>query len=152
VTSVVWSSDSSKLYSASDKFARVIDSASGTELHHFKHDSYLNSIALSPTHNLLACVGFGGIAQLWDTESYQPLGEPLSLEDNVALHCVSFSRDGRYLARSGGDGNITLWMVKDIAPQLALPASTTQKETLPEPAPLSYLDVSTLTFHSSPCS
>jgi len=151
VTSVVWSSDSSKLYSASDEVARVFDSVSGTQLHRFEHNHALFSVALSPKHNVLACVGNRGTAQLWDTESYQPLGKPFSLEQSVALYCVSFSRDGRYLAYTGHDKKITLWIVEDIAPQLALPAPTTQEETLPEPAPLSHLNVSTLTFHSSPC-
>jgi WD40 repeat protein len=152
VRSVVWSSDGSKLYSASDKFARVFDSVSGTELHRFEHNHSLFSVALSPRRNVLACVGFRGIAQLWDTESYQPLGKPFSPKDSIALRCVSFSRDGRYLASIGEDSKITLWIVKDIATQLSLPTPTTQEETLPEPAPLSYLDVSTLTFHFSPCS
>jgi len=118
VTSVVWSSDSSKLYSASNKFARVFDSVSGTELRRFEHNSYLNSVALSPKHNILACVGYGGIAQLWDTESYQPLGKPFSPEGSVNLYSVSFSRDGRYLAYGAIDNKITVWMVKDIAPEL----------------------------------
>jgi len=122
VTSVVWSSDSSKLYSASDEFARVFDSVSGTELHRFEHNGWLYSVSLSPKHNVLACVGHEGIAQLWDTESYQPLGKPFNPENSVELYCVLFSRDGRYLAYAGEDGNITLWMVKDVAP--ALPVST----------------------------
>jgi len=126
VTSVVWSSDSSKLYSASDKFARVFDSVSGTELHRFEYNTYVYSVALSPKHNVLACVGWIGIAQLWDTESYQPLGKPFNPEDTSSyLHCVSFSRDGRYLAYSGHDNKITLWMVKDIAPELPVSASIT---------------------------
>jgi len=123
VTSVVWSSDSSKLYSASGKFARVFDSVSGTELHRFEHKGYLTSVALSPKHNVLACVGFGGIAQLWDTESYQPLGKSFSHEDSIRLFHFSFSRDGRYLAYGGNDNKITLWMVKDIAPELPVCAS-----------------------------
>ena len=118
VTSVVWSSDSSKLYSASDEFARVFDSVSGTELHRFEHNHVLFSVALSPKHNVLACVGRGGIAQLWDTESYQLLGKPFSSEDNEECICLSFSRDGRYLAYGGYHKEITLWMVKDIAPEL----------------------------------
>jgi len=125
VTSVVWSSDSSKLYSASDEFARVFDSISGTQLHRFEHNHYLHSVALSPKHNVLACVGNRGIAQLWDTESYQPLGEPFSPEDSVELLCVSFSRDGRYLAYSGDDNKITLWMVRDIASEIPVSAFTT---------------------------
>jgi len=123
VTSVVWSSDSSKLYSASDRFARVLDSVSGTELHRFEHNDWLNCVALSPKHNVVAYVGDGGIAQLWDTESYQPLGKPFSPEENIRLNSVSFSRDGRYLAYSGDDKKITLWMVKDIAPELPVCAS-----------------------------
>jgi len=125
VTSVVWSSDSSKLYSASDEFARVFDSVSGTELHRFEHNDMLYSIALSPKHNVLACVGHNGVAQLWDTESYQPLGKPFSPENSAYLECVSFSQDGRYLAYGGHDNKITLWMVKDIAPELPVSASIT---------------------------
>jgi len=121
VESIVWSSDSSKLYTASDRFARVFDSVSGTELHRFEHNSHLYSVALSPKHNVLACVGVEGIAQLWDTESYQPLGKPFS--SHRELNCVSFSRDGRYLAYGGDDNKITLWKVEDIAPGLPVCAS-----------------------------
>jgi len=120
VTSVVWSSDSSKLYSASDKFARVFDSVSGTELHRFEHDDWLYSVALSPKHNVLACVGEEGTAQLWDTESYQLLGKPFSPEDSIQLFSVSFSQDGRYLAYGGNDNKITVWMVKDITPEVSV--------------------------------
>jgi WD40 repeat protein len=125
VTSVVWSLDSSKLYSASNKLARVFDSVSGKQLHLFEHDNVLNSVALSPKHNLLACVGTGGIAQLWDTESHQPLLLRLSHEGGQSLHCVSFSRNGRYLVCGGIDKKITLWMAQDVAPQLALCHSIT---------------------------
>jgi len=124
VESVVWSSDSSKLYTASDEFTRVFDSVSGTELHRFKHKGDMFSVALSSKHNVLACVGFDGFAQLWDTESYQPLGKPFRPEGtSYHLRCVSFSRDGQYLAYSGNDNKITLWMVKDIAPELPVCAS-----------------------------
>lgn len=119
VWSVVWSLDSSKLYSASNEFARVFDSESGELLHSFKHDNSLYSIALSPTANVLACVGVEGIAQLWDTESHKPLGQPFGEEDCTIPVCVSFSQDGTHLAYGGTGKTITLWMVKDIAPELA---------------------------------
>src|SRR6267154_303334 len=118
VTSVVWSSDGSKLYSASDEFARVFDSVSGTLLHQFENDHVLHFIALSPKHNILACVGFD-TAQLWDTESHQPIGQSFGQED-LFLYWVSFSRDGRYLAYGGDDNKFTLWMVTDIASDLAV--------------------------------
>jgi len=123
VTSVVWSSDGSKLYSASDRFARVFDSVSGTQLHRLKHNYSVNSVALSPKHNVLACVGYYGVAELWDTDCYQPLGRSFSHEGGIRLLHVSFSRDGRYLAYGGNDKKITLWMVKDIAPELPVCAS-----------------------------
>jgi WD40 repeat protein len=159
VKSVVWSLDGIKLYSASDRFARVLDSVSGTLLHLLEHGTPLTSVALSPKHNLLACVGYYGVAQLWDTESHKPLGEPFRQEDSKDPRCVSFSRDGQYLAYGGDDNKITLWMVQDIAPQFTVhPPMTkiqdiTQEETQPEPPSSSFLNVSsTLTLHSSPCS
>lgn len=110
----MWSSDGGKFYSTSDKFARVFDS-SGNELQRFEHDDWLFSIALSPKYNVLACVGWNGIVQLWDTESHQPLSsQPFGLEDRVNVTCVSFSRDGRYLAYGGANKLITLWTMKEI--------------------------------------
>jgi WD40 repeat protein len=74
-------------------------------------------------------VGAYNVAHLWDTESHQPLGgqlhsrlEPLVPHPSPLgyrpVHQVSFSRDGRYLASTRGRNKISLWMVKDIAPQL----------------------------------
>ncbi|OAX37062.1 WD40 repeat-like protein, partial [Rhizopogon vinicolor AM-OR11-026] len=155
VESVVWSLNGRKLYSVSDKFAHVLDSFSGTLLHRFEHDNLFYSVALSPKHNILACVGYQGVAQLWDSESYKPLGEPFRLEDRKLLLCVSFSRDGQYLAYGGEDKKITLCVVKYMAPQLTVRASMskkyiTQEETHPEP-PSSFLNVSssTLTLQTS---
>ncbi|KAG2121086.1 WD40-repeat-containing domain protein [Suillus clintonianus] len=144
VTSLVWSSDSTKLYSASDEFARVFCSKSGALLHQLKHDNYLYSGALSPKDNVLACVGNDGVAQLWDAGSQQPLSLPFHQDDCKWLNCVSFSPDGRYIAYSGDDKKLTLWIVRhcDIAPQLtAVPIlgqdhgerEVTQHENRPEP-------------------
>lgn len=121
VASVVWSVDSAKLYCTSDSSAYVFDSYTGQELYCFKHDNPLHSIALSPRHNLLACVGFEGIAQLWDTKSHKPLGQPFSQEGHI-IERVSFSRDGRYLAYGGFEGKLTLWVVKDIVPEVPVRA------------------------------
>jgi WD40 repeat protein len=156
VASVVWSSDSSKLYSASDRSARVFDSVSGTLLHRFPHNRHykLWSVALSPKHNVLACVGSKGAAQLWDTESYEPLGHPFLQDSDTSHQFVSFSPDGRYLACGGNDNKVSLSIVHDIAPQLALTSITKhrganeQEET--ESPSSSCLDVSTLTLTHRP--
>ncbi|KIK43401.1 hypothetical protein CY34DRAFT_712108 [Suillus luteus UH-Slu-Lm8-n1] len=141
VTSVVWSSDSAKLYSASDRFARVFDSTSGRLLHSFAHNDTLYSVALSPKNNVLACVGLQGIAQLWDIESHQSLGQPFRQEHHERLLCVSFSRDGKYVAYSGDDNKLTLWLVKDIASPHLEPAlhdgQSTREETQSDSPPLS---------------
>jgi WD40 repeat protein len=154
VVSVVWSPDGRKLYSASDQFVRVFDSTSGALLHRFEHGNWILSVALSLQHNILACVGLDGVAQLWDTESYHPLGDLFSQENHgMSVRCVSFSRDGRYLAYGGYDKKITLWMVQDVAPQLTLCApvsniqGVTQQETPPKSPSSPCHDVSTSALH-----
>jgi WD40 repeat protein len=98
-------------------------------------------------------VGGEGVAQLWDTESYKPLGHPFRQDGDTWHYFVSFSPDGRYLACGGIDNKVTLWIVHDIAPQLALTPMTNhrganaQEET---ESPSSCLDVSTLTFTHRP--
>lgn len=120
VMSLVWSSDNTKLYSAAGSIARVFDSKSGELLNSFQseHDDFLSSIALSPQQNVLACVGNNGIAQLWDTKFNQPLQvhQQFNREPHSGwLTCVSFSRDGKYIAYSGENGKLALWVLEAIA-------------------------------------
>lgn len=140
VTSVVWSSDSTKLYSASDKFARVFDSTSGNLLHHFEHNDTVYSIALSPQNNVLACVGRHGVAQLWDTESHQPLGQSFGREHEI-LYCVTFSPNGRYVACGSQHSELTVQTV-DIKASQQETRTDPQQETRPESPSSSCLDVS----------
>jgi WD40 repeat protein len=105
-------------YAASDNFTRVFDN-SGTQLHRLEQDFAVNSVALSHKHNLLVCVGYRGIAQLWDTASHQPLGQSFH-QHEMDLCCASFSPDGRYLVYGGYDHKMSLWVVKDIAPDIAV--------------------------------
>ncbi|KAG1743166.1 WD40-repeat-containing domain protein [Suillus paluster] len=144
VTSLVWSMDNSRIYSASDESARV----SKGDFVIFPPDqshSCEPPAAPQPNNNVLACVGWGGIAQLWDIKSNQKLGQPFHRKDDIRLFCVSFSKDGRYLAYSAEDGRLTLWVVKDMAPELAAlmieslpvlpcsePATITSTQTTPE--------------------
>lgn len=115
VTSLVWSG--TKLYSASDRFARVFDTTTGQLLYRYAHDHDIYSVALSPKNNILACVGLFGVVQLWNTKSHK-LRRSVS-QDPKTIHCVSFSQDGRYLAYGGYNGKITLWIVDFNAPKLS---------------------------------
>ncbi|KAG2126240.1 hypothetical protein DEU56DRAFT_823053 [Suillus clintonianus] len=104
------------------------DDNSLTERHRFHN---LDSVALSPKQNLLACADDDSIAKLWDPlfRQPQPLGQPFSQQfsqpfsqdDRKTLLCVSFSQDGRYIAYGGYDNKVTLWMVNEIAPELPAP-------------------------------
>jgi hypothetical protein len=159
VTSLVWSSDGTKLYSASDRFARVFDSTTGKLLHRFEHDRHkrLYSVALLPRQNVLACVGSLGVAQLWDIESNQPLGQPFDHQNYNCHYCVSFSRDGNSLAYGGSGKKLSLWTVKDILLQLPAPSllqqsdrRSAQQETRPNPPSSSCLKVCNVTFNCLP--
>ncbi|OAX33418.1 WD40 repeat-like protein [Rhizopogon vinicolor AM-OR11-026] len=139
VESVVWSLDDSKLYSASDEFARVFDSTSGTLLHRFEHTYLMLSVALSPKHNLLA----------YGTQSHKLLGSFRQEYYDTVLRCVSFSQDGRYLAYIGSDLKIALWMVKDIAPELPV-TSYTAGHSMQSPPPSCFEARSSQVDASSP--
>jgi WD40 repeat protein len=90
-------------------------------------------------------VGNEGVAQLWDTESYELLGHPFRQDGDT--YFVSFSPDGRYLACGGDDNKVTVSIVQDIVPQSVL-ATNEQEET--ESPSSSCLDVSAPTFTHRP--
>ncbi|KAG2344434.1 WD40 repeat-like protein [Suillus weaverae] len=90
VTSIVWSSDSTELYSANQANYSIPSSMAIT---------CIISVALSPKRNVL----------LWDTESHQPIGQPFHSTRSVTI------------LYGGDDKKLTVWMVKDMAPQLSAP-------------------------------
>ncbi|KAG2034103.1 WD40-repeat-containing domain protein [Suillus americanus] len=114
VTSLVWSSGGTKLYSASGKFVHIVDSYSGTLLYRFQHYHFLNTL-------------------LWDSESHKPLGQPFYQEGHRDLHCASFCGDGRYFAYGRDDGKITLFTIKGVAPELPSLASSCLEVDATEP-------------------
>ena len=55
------------------------------------------TVAYSSDGALVAAAGHDFVIQLWDTETWEPLGEPLARHEQ-AIHDIAFSPDGQFLA------------------------------------------------------
>lgn len=73
---------------------------------------FLASPAFSPDGKTLASYGENNTIILWDTETLQPIGEPM--EENSHITALAISPDGSLLASASWDDTIKLW---DIATQ-----------------------------------
>ena len=77
-----------------------------------KHDEVINTLAFSPDGRRVAASYVNDrTLQLWDTQSFQPVGDPMRFDSGVSV--ATFSPDGRVVAAGGADGSIRLWTVDD---------------------------------------
>ena len=77
-----------------------------------KGDGYVTgSIAFSHDGHLLAVGQPDYTLRLWDTGTFQPVGDPMPLDAKPSA--AAFSPDGRTVAAGSRDGSIRLWDVGD---------------------------------------
>jgi WD40 repeat protein len=76
------------------------------------HEGFVNDVAWS-TNNVIASGGADRVIRLWDANTLEPIGDPLSGHDASVLG-VSFSPDGSRLASAARDKTIRLWDVETL--------------------------------------
>jgi WD40 repeat protein len=116
-----FSTDSKTVAVASGSMVRLMDVASGKELHPVRagHEAEVGALAVSPDGKLIVTAGGDNSVRLWDAASGKQVRQidgPAA--DNNQLAAIgfvmsgappAFSRDGRLLAIGWGDGNIDVW-------------------------------------------
>lgn len=68
----------------------------------------VRDIALSPDGKILACASSDHMVRLFDFETGQLLGNPMSGHEDI-VWSVAFNQDGSLLASGGKDGTLRLW-------------------------------------------
>ncbi|KAJ2691388.1 hypothetical protein IWW39_000073 [Coemansia spiralis] len=64
-----------------------------------------------PDKSIVASASFDGTVRVWDVQSGTCLR--VLAAHAAAVHCLSFSSDGRYLASGSFDKNVRIWSIKD---------------------------------------
>ncbi|WP_203695383.1 nSTAND1 domain-containing NTPase [Catellatospora coxensis] len=72
------------------------------------HRTPVTAAAFSPDGRLLAVGGADYAVQLFETETWQPVADPLALHQDT-ISSLAFSPDGKLVASGSKDGTIRLW-------------------------------------------
>nr|WP_062340188.1 trypsin-like peptidase domain-containing protein [Herbidospora sakaeratensis] len=119
VTSVRWSPDGLLLASAGSDGSVTIWAADGLrERWRLSGDQLVEDLAWSPTGEHVAVADWNTEARVWQPGAD---ADPVRLPAHTApLHAIDWSRSGRYLLTSSGDGTARLWDTHDRRPVLRL--------------------------------
>jgi WD40 repeat protein/class 3 adenylate cyclase len=88
------------------RIVRTLDSDPGT--------TATTSAVFAPSGHLLATVGDGGLLRLWNTRSWQEIGQPLQVSSGTA-YSLSFDPTGQLLATGAADGTVRILNVSNPA-------------------------------------
>ncbi|KAJ2459466.1 hypothetical protein GGF42_001440, partial [Coemansia sp. RSA 2424] len=115
VNAIKWHPAGKYLASASDDGSvKVWSMASDTPVQDFfGHAQQVYTVKWLPRSDkaIVASASFDGTVRVWDVQSGACL-RVLSAH-TAAVHCLSFSSDGRYLASGSFDKNVRIWNIKD---------------------------------------
>jgi WD40 repeat protein len=107
IVSLAFSPDGKSLAAASqDGVILVLDTTSWNKIAVFSMGGLIARMAYSPDGRFLAAVG--RIMRLWDMQTLQPLGQPVSGRDETLVD-LTFSPDSRQLTFANVNGTIHLW-------------------------------------------
>ncbi len=107
VNAVTFSPDGKTLVEGGDQGFWVWALATGELLQHLWPNAKVWALAFSPDGKYLLTGSWEGEAQLWDTTTWIPVGEPLRHQHVV--WSVAFSPDGKYLLTGSGDTTAQFW-------------------------------------------
>lgn len=118
VSDVAISADNRLVAACGDKLVRIIDAVTGQTLHTLRGDRLrtsegdINALAFSPDGQFLL-VGVHddhahGSIRVYRTDHFGQIHQLVPGLDSPCLQ-LAFSRDGRYLATTDGDGQISIW-------------------------------------------
>jgi WD40 repeat protein len=111
ITSLAFSPDGRLIaLSALDGGTEIRNAQSGKLVKRIPEEGLARSVA-SPDGSLFAVGTFDNDGQLYSIPTWKPLGRRLEGHSDRITN-VEFSRDGRTLAASSGDGTVLLWDVK----------------------------------------
>ena len=121
VTSIAFSSDSTKLITGSDDgTARLWDLPTSTILHTFQgHNGPIHSVAFSPDGLNVATAGADGTAKIWDVSDLEAIRLLLILEEHTGpVNAVTFSPTGDEVLTGSDDTTVKLWDAHTTQPAL----------------------------------